>query len=54
MKVASQRFSTRVGFRPVSLFYLNGSRTLREPHASVDRVNVDIYTFSIIASKFVV
>jgi len=27
------------------LFYLNGSRTLRGPRASVDRVNVDLYTF---------
>ena len=27
------------------LFYLNGSRTLRGLRASVDRVNVDLYTF---------
>jgi len=27
------------------LFYLNGSRTLRGPCASVDRVSVDLYTF---------
>jgi len=26
------------------LFYLNGSRTLRGPHASVDRVDFDLYT----------
>jgi len=27
------------------LFYLNGSRILRGPRASVDRVNVNLYTF---------
>jgi len=27
------------------LFYLNGSRTLRGPRASVDRVNIDLCTF---------
>jgi len=45
MKVASQRFSTKAGFRPISPTYLNGSRTLRGPRASVDKVNVDLYTF---------
>jgi len=33
-------------------FYLYGSRTLRGPRASVGRVNVDLYTFLIIVSKF--
>ena len=34
------------------LFHLNSSRTLRGPRASVDRVNVDLYAFQIIVSKF--
>ena len=36
------------------LFHLHGSRTVRRPRASVDRVNVDLYTFQIrpIVSKF--
>jgi len=36
----------------LGLFHLNGSRTLRGPSASVNRVNVDLYTFYIIVSKF--
>jgi len=45
MKVASQRFLTKVGFRPFHLFCLNGCRTLRGPRVSADRVKVDLYTF---------
>jgi len=50
--LASQRFSTRAGYRPVSPVLSNRFRTLRGSRASVDRVNVELYTFLIIVSKY--
>jgi len=52
MKVASQRFSTQKQVLGLfHLIYLNGSRTLRGSRASIDRVNVDLYTFEIIVGR---
>jgi len=48
MKVASQRFSTKAGFRPISPILSQWFPTLRGPRASVDIVNVDLYTFKLL------
>jgi len=45
MKVASRASQQEPVLGLFHLFYLNSSRTLRGPRASVDRVNVDLYTF---------
>jgi len=52
MKVASQRFSTRAGFRPISPILSKWFPDSSGPRASVDRIDVDLYTFSMIVSKF--
>jgi len=43
MKVASQRFSQEPVLGLFDLFYLNGCRTLKGPHASVDSQRLSLY-----------
>jgi len=45
MKVTSQHFSTRAGFRPISHILSKWFPDIRAPRARVDRINVGLYTF---------